>query len=94
MDISERQRAIDINLKGTFYIIRCLTKQMIAQKKTNIIIIGSATVLTGSSSGVHYAASKVAQYGIMKGLSYELLSKGIRTNIITPHVIDTLMLRK
>ena len=43
---------------------------------------------------MHYAATKVGQYGIMKGLSYELLSKGIRTNIITPHIIDTPMLRK
>ena len=68
--------------------------QMLAQKKGNIIIIGSATVLTGSGGGIHYAATKVSQYGIMKGLSYELLSKGIRTNIITPHIIDTPMLRK
>jgi 3-oxoacyl-[acyl-carrier protein] reductase len=94
MDISEWKRAIDINLNGTFYIIHALVGQMISQAKANIIIIGSATVLTGSGGGIHYAASKVAQYGIMKGLSYELLSKGIRTNIITPHIIDTPMLRK
>jgi 3-oxoacyl-[acyl-carrier protein] reductase len=94
MDISEWKKAIDINLNGTFYIIHALVGQMISQGKANIIIIGSATVITGSGGGVHYAASKVAQYGIMKGLSYELLSKGIRTNIITPHIIDTPMLRK
>ena len=94
MDISEWKKVIDINLNGTFYIIHALAGQMISQKKANIIILGSATVLTGSGGGVHYAASKVAQYGIMKGLSYELLSKGIRTNIITPHIIDTPMLRK
>ena len=94
LELSEWKKAIDINLNGTFYIIHALIKQMIAQKKANIIIIGSATVFTGSGGGVHYAASKVAQYGIMKGLSYELLPKGIRTNIITPHIIDTPMLRK
>jgi len=94
LEISEWHKAINVNLNGTFYIIHCLIKQMIAQKKANIIIIGSATFLTGSGGGVHYAASKVAQYGIMKGLSYEILSKGIRTNIITPHIIDTPMLRK
>ncbi len=94
LELSEWKKAIDINLNGTFYIIHALAGQMISQGKANIIIIGSATVLTGSGGGVHYAASKVAQYGIMKGLSYELLSKGIRTNIITPHIIDTPMLRK
>jgi 3-oxoacyl-[acyl-carrier protein] reductase len=67
---------------------------MLKQKGANIILIGSATSVTGSGGGLHYAASKVAQYGLLKGLSYELLSRGIRTNIITPHIIDTPMLRK
>ncbi|MCL6087686.1 MAG: SDR family oxidoreductase [Actinobacteria bacterium] len=94
MDISEWKKAVDINLNGTFFIIHCLINQMLNQKKGNIIIIGSATVVTGSGGGVHYAASKTAQYGIVKGLSYELLTRGIRANIITPHIIDTPMLRK
>ena len=93
MDLKIWEKAVDINLNGTFYIIHCLISQMLSQKKGSIIIIGSATVLTGSGGGVHYAATKVAQYGIMKGLSYELLSKGIRTNVITPHIIDTPLLR-
>lgn len=94
MDLSEWVKAVDINLNGTFYVIRCLVNNMLEHKKGNIILIGSATVETGSGGGVHYAATKSAQYGIMRGLSYELLSKGIRTNIITPHIIDTPMLRK
>ena len=94
MDISEWERAVDINLNGTFYIIHCLINQMLVQKKGNKIVIGSATVVTGSGGGVHYAASKTAQYGIVKGLSYELIASGIRANIITPHIIDTPMLRK
>jgi len=94
MEISEWKKAIDINLNGTFYVIRSLVNHMLDNGKGNIIIIGSATVETGSGGGLHYAAAKTAQYGIMKGLSYELLSRGIRTNIITPHIIDTPMLRK
>ena len=94
IDIDEWKKAVDINLNGTFYVIKCLISDMIKREKGNIIIIGSATIQTGSGGGIHYAATKAAQYGIMKGLSYELLSKGIRTNIITPHIIDTPMLRK
>lgn len=93
LDIADWKKAVDVNLNGTFYVIKSFVSQMISQKKGNIIIVGSATILTGSGGGVHYAATKAAQYGIMKGVSYELLSKGIRTNIITPHIIDTPMLR-
>ena len=90
----EWKKSIDVNVNGIFYIVKSLLEMMLEQKNANIILIGSATVVTGSGGGLHYATSKVAQYGILKGLSYELLSRGIRTNIITPHLIDTPMLRK
>lgn len=94
MDISEWKRSVNININGPFYIVRSLINNMLENKKANIILIGSATVLSGSGGGVHYSTTKVAQYGLMKGLSYEFLSRGIRTNIVTPHLIDTPMLRK
>jgi 3-oxoacyl-[acyl-carrier protein] reductase len=94
MEIAEWKKAVDINLNGTFFVVRSLVNHMLQRQKGNIILIGSATMETGSGGGLHYAATKAAQYGIMKGLSYELLSRGIRTNIITPHIIDTPMLRK
>lgn len=94
LSIEEWKKSIDINVNGIFYVVKCMLEQMLSQKKANIILIGSGTVVTGSGGGVHYATSKVAQYGLLKGLSYELLSKGIRTNIITPHIIDTPMLRQ
>ncbi len=94
MDISEWKKSVDINVNGPFYIVRSLIGNMLENKKGNIILIGSATVLSGSGGGVHYSTTKVAQYGLMKGLSYEFLSRGIRTNIVTPHLIDTPMLRK
>ncbi len=93
IDINSWNKAIDINLNGTFYIIKSFIADMIARKSGCIIIIGSATIYTGSGGGVHYAATKAAQYGLMKGLAHELLSKGIRINIITPHIIDTPLLR-
>ena len=94
MEISEWKRSVDININGPFYIVRSLINNMLENKKANIILIGSATVLSGSGGGVHYSTTKVAQYGLMKGLAYEFLSRGIRTNIVTPHLIDTPMLRK
>ena len=94
MDIAEWKKSVDININGPFHVVRCLISNMLENKNANIILIGSATILTGSGGGVHYSTTKVAQYGLMKGLSYEFLSRGIRTNIVTPHIIDTPMLRK
>lgn len=94
MDLSEWKRSVDININGPFNVVRALIGDLLRIGKANIIIIGSATVFTGSGGGVHYSTTKVAQYGMMKGLAYEYLSRGIRTNIITPHIIDTPMLRK
>ncbi len=93
LEILEWHKTIDVNLNGTFYLIKNLVKNMIDRRSGNIIIIGSGTVISGSGGGLHYAAAKTALYGIVKGLSYELLPKGIRSNIITPHIIDTPLLR-
>ena len=94
LTLDEWKKAVDINLNGTFYVIKAFIKKMLEQKKGNIILIGTGAVVTGSGGGVHYASTKVAQYGICKALAYELLPAGIRSNIITPHIIDTPMLRK
>ena len=94
MKIEEWEKSIAVNLNGTFYFIRSLVNSVLEEKRGNIIIIGSSTKINGSGGGVHYAASKAGLYGIVKGVSYELLTRGIRINIITPAVIDTPMLRK
>jgi len=93
IDISVWQKAMDINLNGAFYFVRSLINPMIENKKGNIIMVDSSTTWTGSGGGVHYAASKSGLVGLVKGISYELLSKGIRANYITPAVIDTPLLR-
>ena len=94
MEIDVWNKAIAVNLNGAFYFIRYLIGPMLRQKKGNIIIIGSSTTLNGGGGGVHYAASKAGLIGLVKGLSYELLPKGIRANLITPALIDTPLLRK
>jgi 3-oxoacyl-[acyl-carrier protein] reductase len=92
--IKNWDRVFDVNVKGAFYFIRFLVGTMIKWKKGNIIIIGSVASYTGAGGGMHYSSSKAALKGICARINYELLSKGIRANIISPGVIDTPMLRK
>ncbi|MCL5071111.1 MAG: SDR family oxidoreductase, partial [Actinobacteria bacterium] len=93
MKVEIWKKAMDINLNGAFYLLHCLINSMLANKRGNIILIGSSTTVTGSGGGVHYSSSKAGLMGLMKGLSYEFLPKGIRANIITPALIDTPLLR-
>ncbi len=92
--IENWDRVFDVNVKGVFYFIRFLIEAMIAGNKGNIIIIGSVVSNTGAGGGMHYSASKAALKGICARINYELLPKGIRSNIISPGIIDTPMLRK
>ena len=94
MDIKVWDKAIAVNLNGVFYFIRSLINSMLDNKYGNIIIIGSSVTWNGAGGGLHYPATKAALTGIVKGLSYELLSQGIRANIITPALVDTPMLRE
>jgi len=94
MKIEVWEKAVAVNLSGAFYFIHSLINSMLEQKKGSIVIIGSSATLNGGGGGVHYAASKAGLIGLVKGLSYELLPKGIRANLITPALIDTPMLRE
>lgn len=94
MDIKVWDKAVAVNLNGVFYFIRCLIKQMLDNKYGNIIIVGSSVTHNGGGGGLHYPATKAALSGIVKGLSYEFLGRGIRVNLIAPALIDTPMLRE
>lgn len=88
------QRIMDVNVGGVFYFVRFLVDSMIEKGSGNIIIIGSVASYTGAGGGMHYSTSKAAIKGISARINYELLSKGIRANVISPGVVDTPMLRK
>lgn len=88
------QKMLDVNISGAFYFFRYLADSMITNNKGNVIILSSTATRTGAGGGIHYATTKAALNGMMARINYELLSKGIRANIISPGIVDTPMLRK
>ena len=80
---------IDVNLKGSFYMMRGVSKRMIRQKSGRIINMSSVVGMMGNAGQVNYAASKAAVIGMTKSLARELASRHITVNAIAPGMIQT-----
>ena len=93
LEPDEWSRILKINLTGTYCSVKAVLPYMQRQRRGAIVLIGSAAIVAGSGGGVHYAASKAGLEGLCRGLTRELASQGIRTNLVHPSLIDTALLR-
>lgn len=82
-------KVIDINLKGTFNMIKHMYRSFLKQKEGRIINLASVTGLLGNPGQVNYAASKAGIIGMTKSMAKELASRNITVNAVAPGFIDT-----
>jgi 2-hydroxycyclohexanecarboxyl-CoA dehydrogenase len=86
-------RAIAVNLTGTFHCLQAVVPDMTAAGWGRIITISSSSAQSGAPDRAHYIASKGGVIGLTKAFAYELAPKGITVNTIPPSIIDTPMAR-
>lgn len=94
MTEEEWDNVIDVNLKGTFNVTKCLIRNMIKQKNCSIINIASIVGISGNAGQCNYSASKAGIIGFTKSLAKEVGKKNIRVNAIAPGFIATDMTDK
>jgi NAD(P)-dependent dehydrogenase (short-subunit alcohol dehydrogenase family) len=82
-------RNVDVNLSGTFFLIRAVLPAMRQRQTGRIAIIASEFGVVGWANATAYAASKAGLISLTKTLGRELGPENILVNAIAPGIMDT-----
>lgn len=89
MKENEFDDVININLKGTFNMIKHLSRNFLKLKAGRIINISSVSGVMGNAGQANYSASKAGIIGLTKSVAREFASRGICVNAVAPGFVET-----
>lgn len=92
--ISKIKEVFQINYFSQIIITQHILKTMMKQKSGSIVFMSSVLGLDSMAGGTAYGASKAAISQLVKSLSKEVGSFGIRVNAVAPNLINTDMARQ
>lgn len=83
-------RILDVNLKGTWYLVQEAARAMVRQGTPGAIAITSSTnAFQPEAGGLGYNTSKAGQVAVMHTAAMELAKYRIRVNALAPGIINT-----
>ncbi len=85
---------IDVNLKGTFNMMKHVFKPMMGKRYGRIINLSSIAGVSGNAGQVNYSASKAGVIGMTKSAARELAGRNVTVNAVAPGFIETDMTDK
>ena len=86
---AEFDRVIDLNLKGTFRVVRAFAPGMAERGSGSIIAFSSIRAQVVEPGQGVYAATKAGTLQMLRALAAELGPRNVRVNVIAPGVVDT-----
>lgn len=88
----EWDTTIEVNLTGTFNVLRLVSRGWIAEGKAGVAVnIASIASTVGFSHRAAYSASKAGVLGLTKASALDLAAYGIRVMAVSPGLIQTAM---
>ncbi len=91
MSVEDFNHVIDTNLKGTFNMIKHVSRSMLKQRFGRIVNITSVVGEIGNAGQANYAASKAGIRGLTQSLAKEFGKKNVTVNAVAPGFIETAM---
>ncbi len=83
-------RILDVNLRGTWYLVQEAGRAMVRQGTHGAIAITASTnAFQPEAGGLCYNTSKSGQVAVMHTAALELTRHGIRVNALAPGIINT-----
>jgi NAD(P)-dependent dehydrogenase (short-subunit alcohol dehydrogenase family) len=87
-------RVINVNLKGTFYVLREAGRWMAERGGGSIIAFASIRAVQVEPGQSVYSATKAGIVQLCRTLAAELGPRGVRVNAVAPGVVDTPLTRQ
>jgi NAD(P)-dependent dehydrogenase (short-subunit alcohol dehydrogenase family) len=89
LDDAVWQRMIDVHLTGTFYVLKRVGRQMLAQRSGSIIVSSTVDALVGCSGLDSYTAAKGGVTSLVRSFAAGMGPDGVRVNAIAPSFVST-----
>ncbi len=88
-ETAEFDRVIDLNLRGSFHVMRAAGRRMAAQGSGSIVFFSSIRAQVVEPGQGVYAATKAGTLQLIRALAAELGPLGVRANAVAPGVVET-----
>lgn len=82
---------IDVNVKGTLYVLQAALPYLLNQSSGHIINIASISGFEVTKSNAVYSATKAAVHTITQALEKELARTGVKVTSISPGMVESPM---